>query len=140
MLKCRVRKALKWFFSEVALACNTWSGPEFELAHQARVRAVDIAIILLVVALPWSTSAASVLAVVVFLFIVPTLQLGPFRRCVSSSSGILPCALVLLALLGTIWAIGVPWSERLDAGGKFIKLLMVPLLFYNGLYSTREKW
>jgi hypothetical protein len=140
MQRCRIREGLKWLFSEAALACNTWSGSEFELAHQARVRAVDLAIILLVIALPWSTSAASVFAGVVFIFILTTLQIRPLTYCLKLSPGMLPCTLLLLALLGTTWAIDVPWPERLDGGGKYVKLLMVPLLFHNGLHSSRGRW
>ncbi len=49
---------------------------------------------------------------------------------------VLPVALVVLALLGVLWA-DVAWLERLDGVAPFLKLLVIPLLFLHFSRSDR---
>ena len=77
-------------------------------------RVADNLAVLLVVSLPWSTSATSILAALWLIFLVPTLDLQAMKRVLASPAGGLPVLLALLGLIGMLWAFDVPFRERLD--------------------------
>jgi len=140
ILKNKIYNAARWFGTEISLSCTTWSGPNSARAHEARVRNVDVVLMLLAVALPWSTSVTGALGIAAFFFILPTIRLEPLSANLKQLPSMLPLALVLLAAIGTVWAGGVSWPERLLAAGKMAKFLLLPLLFFHCRFSQRAKW
>jgi O-antigen ligase len=93
-----------------------------QLAHLADWAAVTVA-----VALPWSTSATSILLVVWLITLIPTLDAAAIWREVKSPAGGLPVLLWLLGAIGMLWA-DVSWPERFAGVGGFHRLLTIPLL------------
>ena len=96
-------------------------------ALPATHRLAEYLAVAVVVSLPWSTSATSVLVVLWLLAVVPTLEIGELRRVVLTPAGSLPLLVVALAVLGMLWA-DVPWAERFDGVAAFAKLAVIPLL------------
>jgi O-antigen ligase len=91
------------------------------------------------VSLPWSTSATSILVALWLLALLPTLDVAGIRRELATPAGGLPVLLVALGALGMLWA-DVPWGERLNGYGSFVKLLMIPLLLIQFRRSERGLW
>jgi hypothetical protein len=94
--------------------------------------------IAIVVALPWSSSVVSILAVLWPLALLPTLKVGDVWREVATVAGGLPVALALFAALGMLWA-DVTWPERLGGLDSFLKLLLIPLLLVQFRRSNRGR-
>jgi len=88
------------------------------------------------VSLPWSTSATGILVVLWLVALVPTLDWPGLRRELATPAGGLPVLLVLLGLIGMLWA-DVPLHERWGGIGSFFKLLAIPLLFIQFRRSER---
>jgi hypothetical protein len=84
----------------------------------------------LAASVPWSTSATSILAVLLFLALMPTLDYPALKRVVLTPAGGVPLIFVALGAAGMLWA-GVPWHDRLDGLSSFLKLLFVPLLMFQ---------
>jgi O-antigen ligase len=84
----------------------------------------------LAVSLPWSTSATGILAGLWLLALIPTLDLQTLRRVITIPAGGIPVLLVTLGAVGMFWA-DVPWGERIDGVGSFLKLLCIPLLLHQ---------
>lgn len=84
------------------------------------------------VSLPWSTSATAILVVAWLLVLVPTLTMSDFRLRpdLATAAGGLPALLVLLGMLGMLWA-DVSWAERVKGIDSFAKLLVIPLLLIH---------
>ncbi len=98
-----------------------------------RIRLVALADYLaaaVVISLPWSTSATSILVPLWVLAVALTLDGMSLRQLGSMPVAVLPVVLVVLALLGMLWA-DVAWLERLDGVAPFLKLLVIPLLFVH---------
>src|SRR5262245_1371360 len=91
------------------------------------------------VALPWSSSAVSILILLLLLPLVPLLSCRDVRQEVATPAGGLPVALVALAALGMTWA-DVGWGERLGGLDSFVKLLMIPILLAYFRRSERGLW
>ncbi len=140
LLALKLNTATSRLATEASLACTTWSGPELARAENLRRRKIDVAVLGLAVALPWSTSATSILGIAILLLICPTISMKRLLVAVSQPAGALPIALVALAVIGTLWATGVPWPARLAALDKMIKLLLLPLLLLHFQYSHRATW
>src|SRR5947199_1570635 len=64
------------------------------------------------IALPWSTSATSILIVLWLLAAIPSLDARSARRAFSSWAGVLPVLLWTLGAVGMLWS-DVSVSERL---------------------------
>lgn len=92
-----------------------------------------------VVSLPWSTSATSILIVLWLIVVVPSLSPASVRREVATAAGGLPVLLWGLAVIGMLWA-PVSWSERFLGLRGFHKLLLIPLLLAHFRRSQRVKW
>jgi O-antigen ligase len=103
------------------------------------IAAADVAAILLVVALPWSTSLVAIFAVLMVIALGPFLDIEALTRTLMRPVAAVPVALFALALVGTLWSPAV-WGERLYAVGPMAKLLMLPLLFYHFERSKRGQW
>jgi hypothetical protein len=92
--------------------------------HCARL--ADGLAVALAVSLPWSTSATGILAGLWLLALIPTLDLPSLRREIAIPAGGFPVLFVTLGVVGMLWA-DVPWAERFDGVGSFLKLLCIPL-------------
>ena len=104
-----------------------------------RIRTIDFTIMLLVLALPWSTSAT--VALVVVTLIMMTITYGPRQilQSVPQPVGALPFALVGMAAMGMAWSHDTPWPERLHALDKILKLLCIPL-FALHFQASKRAW
>jgi O-antigen ligase len=109
------------------------------LGRQRLERNADWVVVALVVSLPWSTTATSILLVLWLIAVAPTLDLASVRREVMTPAGGLPLLLWGIGALGMLWA-DVSWSDRLDGLGSFHKLLVIPLLLAQFRRSDRAKW
>ncbi|MGC2746886.1 MAG: hypothetical protein WA309_05415, partial [Pseudolabrys sp.] len=99
----------------------------------------DGLVVALAVSLPWSTSATSILAVFWLLALIPTLRWADIRREVSALAGGLPVLLVVLGVVGMLWA-DVTLLERWKGLDSFLKLLAIPLLFAQFRRSGNSEW
>src|SRR5260370_18877421 len=91
-----------------------------------------------VISLPWSTSATSILVPLWVVAVALTLDGRSLRQVGVMPAAALPIALVVLALAGMLWA-DVGWPERLSGAGPFLKLLVLPLLFIHFSRSGRSE-
>lgn len=123
--------ALSWAATESWHGTFAWRGPGAERGNLARRRAVDTLVVPLALMLPWSTAVASGLAIGVVIAFFFTIRPGPLWTAINRPACLLPVALFLLAAIGTMWAIDVPWRDRLHGGDQVAKLLLIPLLFYQ---------
>ena len=95
--------------------------------RQRFVDAADWLMVAVAVSLPWSTSATAILVVVWLAAVIPTLRWEVLRGVVSTAAGGLPALLVLLGILGMLWA-DVSLLERWKGLDSFLKLLVLPLI------------
>jgi O-antigen ligase len=102
-------------------------------------RAADVLAVAVAVSLPWSTSATGILVVVWLLVLLPTLRLAELRRELTTAAGLLPLLLLLLGVLGMLWADGT-WIERWHGIDSYFKLLAIPLLLVQFRRSERGLW
>lgn len=93
-----------------------------------------------VVAIPWSTSAAYILIGLWAVALVPTIEPEEWREVIKHPAAWLPVALIVLAAAGMLWAAEVQWRGRLDGFGSFAKLIALPLLFVQFRNSPRAHW
>ena len=96
----------------------------------------DFFLILVALALPWSTSLVAIFVVAALVSMAPFFDRQAFLQSLKRPVSLLPVALFVLALVGTLWS-DVPWGARLYAVGPSAKLLMVPVLFYHFERSSR---
>jgi hypothetical protein len=96
----------------------------------------DFFLILVALTLPWSTSLVAIFVVAALVTMVPFFDKPAFLQSLQRPASLLPVALFVLALVGTLWSDG-PWGARLYAVGPTAKLLMVPVLFYHFERSNR---
>jgi hypothetical protein len=106
----------------------------------AWMRTQDTLAILLVISLPWSTSAVAIIAALFVLALLPTLELRTFARSLKLPANATVIALFILGAVGMLWAVDASWSERLRGFGQLGKLLMIPLLLYHFQRSERGVW
>jgi O-antigen ligase len=100
---------------------------------------VDLWAILIAVSIPWSTSAVGVFSVIWLLALIPTINRTEMLDTLRRPACWLPIALVVLAVVGTVWADG-PWRERLLAILPALKLLAIPLFMFHFARSARGNW
>lgn len=105
----------------------------------ARIFNIDLVAILLAVLLPWSTSAVSILGVIWFAALVPSLGWRSFARSLIRPVAALPIALFVLAVAGTLWS-DATWPASLYAIGPTAKLLLLPALLYHFERTERGLW
>ncbi|HEY4140400.1 MAG TPA: O-antigen ligase family protein [Pseudolabrys sp.] len=99
-------------------------------------KAADWLAVAVAASLPWSTSATAILVVAWLAVVIPTLEWTGLRRDLLTPAGGLPVLLVLLGVLGTLWA-DVTWLERWKGLDSFCKLLVIPLLLFHFRRSER---
>lgn len=120
------------FISVYILICTSVrreaSGRSMLFDPEKLERAAYIVVILIVISLPWSTSATAILAVIWLCLLLPALSPSAFLREITTPAGGLPVLLVLLAVAGIIWS-SAPLAARLSGLTPFVKLLAIPLLF-----------
>jgi O-antigen ligase len=102
-------------------------------------RVADGLAVALAVSLPWSTSATSILAVLLLIALVPTLDLAALRTELTTPAGGMPVLLWIFGLMGMLWA-NAPLAERIDGLSSFHKLLVIPLLIVQFRRSGRGFW
>jgi O-antigen ligase len=107
------------------------------LDRERWARLANCLAVAMVVSLPCSTSATSILVGLWLIALLPTLDPGDLRRTLATSAGGLPVLLWALGLVGMLWA-DVPLDERLDGLSSFHKLLIIPLLLVQFQRSERE--
>ncbi|WP_164719136.1 MULTISPECIES: O-antigen ligase family protein [Bradyrhizobium] len=86
---------------------------------------IDVTIMILAAAFPWSTSATTILAIPVLLMVLITYGPLELTKDWTRPAYALPVALFGIAAIGVTWAHEVPWSDRLHAFEKVGKLLWV---------------
>ncbi|MBO0753151.1 MAG: O-antigen ligase family protein [Bradyrhizobiaceae bacterium] len=91
-----------------------------------------------VISLPWSTSATSILVALWAVAAAATLDGKSLRAIGVMPAAALPLALVVLAFAGTLWS-QAPWPEALSGISPFLKLLVIPLLFVQFSRSDRSE-
>jgi O-antigen ligase len=99
-------------------------------------KAADWLAVAVAASLPWSTSATAILLVAWLVTVAPTLDWASLRRELTTPAGGLPVLLVVLGVLGTLWA-DVTWLERWKGLDSFAKLLIIPLLLVQFRRSDR---
>jgi O-antigen ligase len=114
-----------------------WSGPQEPRARQIRIGLIDFFILILAAAICWSTTATTVLVLCILLMISMTHGPRKILQQIKHPACALPVALVAIAMLGALWADGVPWAERLHALRKTVKLLWLPLFFLHFQMTSR---
>jgi len=100
---------------------------------------VDIFAVLTAASLPWSTSLAGIFNALMLLCMVPFLDVRAFLQSLKRPICAAPIALVVLALLGTLWS-DASWGARLYAVNPTVKLLVLPVLLYHFERSQRGHW
>jgi O-antigen ligase len=96
----------------------------------------DIFAMLIAFSLPWSTTLVALFAVAFLVSMCPFLDIRVLLQSLKRPVCVLPIALFVLAVVGTLWS-NAPWGERLYAVGPAAKLLMLPLLLYHFERSGR---
>ncbi len=107
--------------------------------HEWLAHVADGLVVAVAVSLPWSTSATAILAALWLLALIPSLRWSDLRRVLATPAGRLPVLLVVLGLVGMLWA-DVSLAERWKGLDSFLKLLAIPLLFVQFHRSDRGHW
>jgi O-antigen ligase len=113
-----------------ALWWRLWRDPA------AWVTIADVIVILIAVALPWSTSLVGIFGVAFLVTMAPFLDVKAFLQSLRRPISALPIALFALAVIGTLWS-DAPWGARLYAISPTVKLLVLPMLLYHFERSAR---
>jgi hypothetical protein len=103
-------------------------------------RLADGLAVALAASLPWSTSATEVLAWLWLIAVIPTIDRTALRRVLWTPAGGIPVLLFVLAVVGMLWAFGVPFGERLNGLKSVYKFLFIPILIVHFQRSERGAW
>lgn len=103
----------------------------------AWLKAADIAVVLLAISLPWSTTFVAIFAVTWLLLLVPLNDVRNFIGSMKRPPCAIPLLLFALAVVGMLWAVDTPWAVRLKGIGPVAKLLAIPVLIYQFERSGR---
>jgi O-antigen ligase len=91
------------------------------------MRLADWLVVLVAIALPWSTSGTAICIVAWLVAVLPTLNLASVRRELESAAAGLPVLLWCFGVIGMLWA-DASWTERFQGLGSFHRLLVIPFL------------
>ncbi|WP_063683752.1 O-antigen ligase family protein [Bradyrhizobium stylosanthis] len=126
-----------------------WSGPAAPSDMHGRwpslgrsralIRTADVLVVLIAASLPWSTTAPSIFVGLWLLAVTPTIDWRDYARELTRPAFVLPFALLLLALVGTLWSEGA-WPDRLHAIKPVAKLVLIPPLLHHFSRSERGHW
>lgn len=107
-------------------------------AHDRRLfeQLTDWLAVAVVVSLPWSTSATSILIALWLITVLPTMNVVMLQRALRTFAGAMPVLLWLLAVVGVLWS-DVGWFERLTGLASYHRLLVIPLLLAHFRHSER---
>ncbi len=106
----------------------------------AWTKAADIAVVLMAISLPWSTSLVAIFAVAWLVFLIPTIEWQGFLESMKRPACATALLLFALAVIGTLWATDISWSDRLRGVNPAAKLLAIPVLIYHFEKSGRGLW
>ncbi len=106
----------------------------------AWMKAADIAVVLLAISLPWSTSLVAIFAVAWLVLLIPAIRWQEFLASMKRPASLMPLLLFALAVIGTLWAADTPWAARFHGINPVAKLLAIPVLFYHFERSERGLW
>lgn len=106
----------------------------------AWTKAADIAVVLLAISLPWSTSLVAIFAVVWLVLLIPTAERRDLANFLKRPACWIPVLLFALAVLGMLWAADIPWATRFHSLGQVAKLLAIPVLILHFEKSGRGLW
>jgi len=106
---------------------------------RALIRTADVLVVLIAASLPWSTTAPSIFVGLWLLAVTPTIDWRDYARELTRPALALPFALLLLALVGTLWSEGA-WPDRLHAIKPVAKLVLIPPLLHHFSRSDRGHW
>jgi O-antigen ligase len=90
--------------------------------------------------LPWSTTATAALSMLFLASLMPSLDWRALRDAVKLPASLTALLLVALGVVGMVWAVDVPWADRLRSAGQLSKLLAIPFLLYHFQKSERGLW
>ncbi len=110
----------------------------WRIDQSVRIRNLDLCAVLIAILLPWTTTG-TLIAVGLFVVALLFTDLRGLAATLRRPVCYLPIALVVLALVGTLWS-DAPWPSRFRAVGLPTKLLVLPLLIYHFQRSTRGSW
>jgi len=94
---------------------------------------------LVAASLPWSTTAASIFAVLWIIVVLPTIHWQAFFESLRAPASFLPLAFFALAIAGLFWTEDT-WATGIQGLLPVSKLLAVPLLLYHYERSERGHW
>jgi O-antigen ligase len=106
----------------------------------AAARIADTLVLAMVVALPWSISAATILAVCWMAALVLSPYVPHVGRELKTLWGALPIAIWALAVLAMSWSSDLHWGERLKALDDFHRLWAIPFLIAQFRISPYGRW
>lgn len=134
-----IKRDLARELADVWLSLTTWGGPNRPRAHAARQKGAGNFVILAAALLPWTTAGTSIFAFSFLIAFLMTVRFWRFLRSlqIPASAAVLP--LCAIALLGTLWADGIPWAERFHGLAPMGKLLFIPFLIYHFQGSARGR-
>lgn len=132
--------AIKRELADVWLSLTVWRGPGRPLAEAARRKGTQNFAIIAAAALPWSTSVASSCALAFLIAFLTMVKPAAFFRSLRHPASVAALAICVVALLGLLWAVDIPWSERLRGLTPIGKFLGIPLLIYCFGQSDRGRY
>ncbi|MGY2803742.1 O-antigen ligase family protein [Bradyrhizobium sp. USDA 4506] len=121
------------------LVRSVWGAPNERCPRDVRVGRTDVCFVALALAFPWSTTVATGLVLLSLIFIVFTYRPDEIIDGLKRPACALPVLLVGLAAVGTAWADGVPWTDRLHAFGKASKLVCFLPFFVHFQNTSRAR-
>lgn len=110
--------------------------------RDARFLYADVLVVLAAGMLPWSTTGFAILLVMWLLSLIPLISAAdvrPFLRLLQRPFCVLPLAIFMIALVGTLWG-DAPWAAKLQGLKPVAKLLVIPALIYRFQRSPRGNW
>lgn len=108
-------------------------------AKRVRIGLIDISVVCLALAFPWSTTATGALALLAMLSIVITYGSREIIDQLKHPACTLPILFVGLAAVATMWAHGVAWPDRLHGLGKVSKLICFLPFFVHFQHTSRAR-
>lgn len=116
------------------------AAPSLWRNRAAWLKAADIAVVLLAVALPWSTTFAAIFMALWLVLLIPTAERRDITNVLARAACWVPILFVALAAAGVFWATDISWASRFHSLGQVAKLLAIPILILHFEKSGRGLW